>query len=289
MHVHFANMGWFYRKIAQKLNKPLVISFYGWDYERLPFLYPKFKKRFQILFAQADAFICEGPHGAKILASHGCPKEKIKIVKLGVQVDKIAYVQRAKKANELSLLQLASFTQKKGHIYTVQAFKLALIKCPNMHLTLVGGDAGVKKEIESFVLSHLLQDKVTILEAIDYTLLYAFLADYQVFTQPSCYAEDMDCEGGAPIALLDAQATGMPVIATTHCDIPMEVVDQKTGLLSPEKDVSSLAENIKRFYEMDQEKYDSFAQAGHKHVVAKFDIGKNVMHLTKTYSELKQI
>ncbi len=286
IHAHFANMGWFYRQITQKLAKPFVISFYGWDYEQLPYLYPKYKKRFKILFAQADAFICEGPHGARILASYGCPKEKIKIVKLGVETAKIKFVHRAKKANELHLIQLATFTQKKGHIYTVQAFQHALLECPNMHLTLVGGDGGTKEEINAFIHNHQLQNKITIIDAIDYSLLYSFLADYQLFIQPSCYADDLDCEGGAPIALLDAQATGMPVIATTHCDIPMEVIHQKTGLLSPEKDITSLAENIKRFYKMAPSEYNSFAQAGREHVMWHFDSSENALQLYDIYIHL---
>ncbi len=63
---------------------------------------------------------------------------------------------------------------------------------------------------------------------------------------PVATLKDMDCEGGAPVVLLDAQATGMPVISTTHCDIPDEVVHGETGLLSPEKDVGALAELIKK-------------------------------------------
>ena len=38
----------------------------------------------------------------------------------------------------------------------------------------------------------------------------------------------MDCEGGAPIVLLDAQATGLPIISTKHCDIPDEVSHKKS-------------------------------------------------------------
>ncbi len=284
IHVHFANNAWFYRKISQKLNKPLIISFYGWDYEQLPYLLPAYKTRFKKLFAQASAIICEGPHGAKILASYGCPKEKIHIVKLGVNPDLIKFIQRPKKVNELSLIQLASFTEKKGHIFTVKAFQKALAQCPNMHLTLVGGDSGTKQEIKNFILTHQLDKKITLLNAIDYAQLYSFLADYQVFIQPSCYSGDRDCEGGAPIALLDAQATGMPIIATTHCDIPMEVIDKKTGLLAAEKDIDALSENIKYFYEMEQSEFDDFAQAGRQHIEHKFDIKNNSKKLWQVYS-----
>ena len=289
IHIHFANVAWFYHRIAMDLNVPMVISFYGWDYEKLPHLHPEYQDRFKILFAKASAILCEGPHGAKILASYGCPQEKIKIVKLGVQTSKIKFVHRVKKANELKLIQLASFTQKKGQIYTVQAFHQALDLCPNMHLTLVGGEreGGNRQAIQTYITKHHLQPKITLVSSIDYALLHSYLADFQVFIQPSCYADDFDCEGGAPIAILDAQATGMPIISTTHCDIPMEVLDGQTGLLSAEKDVADLSKSIVRFYGMDQRKYDAFAKAARKHISSHFDIKKNTSSLQLLYAAIK--
>ncbi len=288
IHIHFANVAWFYHAIASDLNVPMVISFYGWDYEKLPHLYPEYQDRFKILFAKASAIICEGPHGAKILEKAGCPKEKIKIVRLGVQTNQIPFVKRTKKAAELKLIQLASFTQKKGHIYSVKAFHLALKECPNMHLTLVGGERedGRQAHIIQYIKKHRLQKKISILSSIDYSTLHSFLADFQVFIQPSCYADDFDCEGGAPIAILDAQATGMPIIATTHCDIPMEVIDDETGLLSPEKDAAGIRESISRFYEMEQVEYDGFAQAARRHVEAEFEVEKNAEQLGRTYKDI---
>jgi len=93
----------------------------------------------------------------------------------------------------------------------------------------------------------------------------------------------MDCEGGAPIVLLDAQATGMPVISTTHCDIPEEVVHNKTGLLCPEKNIIALAEAMKFFYRMTQCDFDVFASAAREHVSANYNIILNAAKLQKIY------
>ena len=137
----------------------------------------------------------------------------------------------------MKLVQIASFTEKKGHIYTVKAFAKALNTCPNLALTLVGDDREpiVKKQILDYIQKKHLEKKIKILDFVDFSRLYEFLKDFQVFIHPSCYAKDKDCEGGAPIILLDAQATGMPVISTTHCDIPSEVIHNKTGLAKPRK------------------------------------------------------
>ena len=116
-----------------------------------------------------------------------------------------------------------------------------------------------------------------------YAELYEFLKDYHVFIHPSHYSDAKDCEGGAPVVLLDAQSTGLPVIATTHCDIPGSVVHNKSGLLTPERDVTSLSDSIVRFYHMGQEEYNTFAMAGRKHVEEEFDVKVSAKRLEKLY------
>jgi colanic acid/amylovoran biosynthesis glycosyltransferase len=287
MHSHFASIGWEYRKLARKLAIPQVVSFYGLDYEWLPYVEPSWRKRYQVLFKEADLFLCEGSHGAKILRNAGCPPEKIKILHLGVDTEKIPVVRRFKKTGELSLLQIASYNQKKGHIYTLRAFIEALRDCPNMTLTLVGRDhEGITKNLQQMLKGTSAESRVTFMDQIDFERLYDFMADYQVFIHPSCYADDMDCEGGAPVVLLDAQATGMPVIATTHCDIPEEVIDGKTGLLSAERDVPTLAASIRRFYRMNEEEYQTFSQAARSHVEAFYNVRDNAAQLQQMYDLL---
>ncbi|HYG37758.1 MAG TPA: glycosyltransferase family 4 protein [Cytophagales bacterium] len=288
LHSHFAPMAWKFHPIALKLRVPHVISFYGYDYEKLLFINPEWKEKYKVLFKEADMFICEGNHGAKIILQQGCPSEKISTIRLGVNVNEIPFIKRNKRKGELKLLQIASFTEKKGHYYTVAAFIKTLETCPEMHLTLVGGDKdGVsrKRVLELIEESHS-GNKITLLESIDFSRLYNFMEDYQVFIHPSCYASDMDCEGGAPVVLLDAQATGMPVIATTHCDIPDEVIDKTTGLLSPEKDIEALSESIKTFYNMDEATYNKYSFAARKHVEENFDASKNSKHLREIYRKL---
>lgn len=288
VHAHFANIGWEFRKVAQRLKVPLVISFYGWDYEKLPYTKPEYKERFKILFEIADAFICEGNHGASILENYGCREEKIFVVPLGVRPSEIPFVKREKRSDHLKLVQIASFTEKKGHKYSIEAIAKIIKEYPNIELTFIGNDnelmrrEKLKKQVENFNLT----DKIRFLPPIDYKNLYNTLAHFDVFIHPSCYASDRDCEGGAPVVLLDAQATGMPVISTTHCDIPDEVVEGRTGLLSPEKDINVLAENIEAFYKMDNEKYQEFARQARSHIEQYYNIELNAIQLMKIYNKI---
>ena len=287
VHAHFANVAWFYKELMEQKDRPFVVSFYGWDYEQLAFLHPEYEERLKIIFAKAKAIICEGDHGKKVIVAKGCPGSKVHVINLGVEVDRIPFFNRTKIRNSLKLVQIATFTEKKGHVYTIQAFHQALQNAPNIHLTIVGGGkVKIINEIKDYVLKHELSRNVTILEAIDFKKLYQFLENFDVFIHPSCYASDRDCEGGAPIVLLDAQATGMPVLSTFHCDIPQEVINNKTGFLVKEKDVKSLSEKIIDFYKMDNSSYSNFSKNCRKHVAENYDVKKTFLGLYEIYGRI---
>lgn len=288
IHTHFAPYAWAYRRIALKLKVPFVISFYGFDYEMRPFSHPAYVRYYSWLFRYADAIICEGPHGAQTLAKMGCPQKKIRIVNLGVEIKHKTYQKRKKGKNQLRLVQIASFVEKKGQWYAVFAFAEALRTCPNMSLTLVGNapDAALKKQVELLIDEKDLNDHIQIVDWIDYDNIDLFLKNYDVFIHPSCYSASRDCEGGAPIVLLDAQINGLPVISTNHCDIPNEVLHEQTGLLSIEKDYLSIAQSIIRFYHMDEKEYERFSLAAYQHVIDQFNVDNSGRALSQIYADL---
>lgn len=287
VHSHFAQVGWKYRNLVRRLHAAHVVSFYGLDYEQLASLHPIWKKRLPKLFNEADLFVCEGPHGASLLARQGCPEHKIRIGKLGVATDSIAFVVRDKPAGQLRLLQLASFREKKGHVDSVQAFAVARQQCPNMHLTLAGASPGeVFDQVMAEIYRHNLSAHVTLMPGVPLDALHGLMSDYDVFIHPSRHAADGDCEGGAPIVLLDAQATGMPVISTRHCDIPQEVVEGATGILCEEGDVDGLAKAIGVFYAMPATRYLEYAHAARRHVEQQFDIRDCACHIESLYRGL---
>ena len=121
IHSHFSFVGWNFRKVAKMLDIPHVISFYGFDYEYLPRCFPEWRKRYPILLDEASLLLCEGNHGAAILERMGCPAEKIQVCRLGVHTENIPFFKRNKQPESLNLLQIASFTEKKGHIYSSSA------------------------------------------------------------------------------------------------------------------------------------------------------------------------
>ena len=88
--------------------------------------------------------------------------------------------------------------------------------------------------------------------------------------QHSVRASDGDSEG-TPVAVLEAGAAGLPVVATRHAGIMDVVVDGETGLLVDEGDVDGMARCMVQL----AREPDVAARLGEKarnHIVAEFSM-----------------
>ena len=284
LHAHFGPLGCDYLDLSQRLGVPLVTSFYGYDYESVPFQKPAYREKYRRLFQGAAAITCAGPYGREVLLRQGCPPERLHILPMSMRPAEFPFFSREKQAGALRLVQVASFTEKKGFMDTLRAVQIALKTCPGLQLTIAGeqSDPALVRQLRAFIRDQHLENAVQWLDFVPHRELPAFLRPFDVFIQPSCYTRLRDCEGG-PVSILEAQASGMPVISTTHFDIPQEVVDGQTGLLAPEKDPLALARHIERFYGMDNETFQCFARAAAAHVRAGFDVAETGRRLRGVY------
>lgn len=288
LHAHFGPIGYHYLPLAKQLGIPLIVSFYGYDYESLTTRKPFWKTRYAALFKSAAAVVCLGPHGREALIGQGCPPEKITIVPMSIPPEAFPYCQRAKQPGQLRLLQVATIKEKKGFLYTLQALRTALEHCPNIHLTIAGErhDRELVRQMQAFIETNSLEKHIRWLDFLPPDELPTFFATSDVFIHPSCYTADRDSEG-APAVILEAQSSGLPVISTTHADIPSEVLHGQTGLLAPERDVDALSRHIERFYRMENDEYQHFSRNARAHVEQFFDVQKNATLLRELYARVR--
>jgi colanic acid/amylovoran biosynthesis glycosyltransferase len=98
-------------------------------------------------------------------------------------------------------------------------------------------------------------------------------------------ASDGDTEGGAPVSLIEMAATGMPIVSTTHCDIPEVIKPGITGLLAPEKDVEALVNHL-RWYINHSAEWGSLLDAGRKHIETNYDAKLQGQKLAAIYQDI---
>jgi colanic acid/amylovoran biosynthesis glycosyltransferase len=286
IHAHFADAGCRWLSEKKRAGRPLVVSFYGVDYRKLPQMYPELQAQYQTMFQVAAAIICEGPYAAAELQRMGCSAHKIHVVPFGIDPLHIdQHKPRQKPAGRLKLLQAATFTPKKGQLDTVRAFHAALPYCPRATLTFVGeiGDKAYHKSVVGFIRQYQLQGKVVLRDFVPASDFEAFMKSFDAVIQPSHYAPDGDCEGGAPVALLDAQRVGLPLIVSDHCDIPFVVRPDGSALVSAEGDVGALAQHIIAMYNMSPAAYSRMSEEGMRHVHLDFNLSVSGQKLYRVY------
>jgi colanic acid/amylovoran biosynthesis glycosyltransferase len=79
-------------------------------------------------------------------------------------------------------------------------------------------------------------------------------------------------------------ATGMPIISTTHCDIPEIVRADGSALLAEEHDIDGLAAHLLRLARH-PETWPAMGRAGREHAEAAFDLEGQGRALAAHYQE----
>ena len=108
----------------------------------------------------------------------------------------------------------------------------------------------------------------------------------RVFCLPSITAENGDAEGLA-IVLMEAQASGVPVITSRFTGTHEGVAHGETGFAFPERNVDDLAEKLTRVL-LDDVLADSMSAAGPAFIAARFDIGSCTRDLESLYDSVHQ-
>jgi glycosyltransferase involved in cell wall biosynthesis len=85
---------------------------------------------------------------------------------------------------------------------------------------------------------------------------------------------------GIPVALMEAMAMGLPVVASAISGIPELVESEHTGLLVPPRDPSALADALQRLIQ-NREMGHLMGQAGREKVIRRFDLGTNTKQLLR--------
>lgn len=291
LHSHFGNRGYFDLALKQKLKIPQVTTFYGHDVSLLP-QEERWRKRLGVLFEQCNLILAEGNYMKRTLLELGCPASKVIVQHLGVNLEKIPFIpRRINDHKNIKILIAGTFREKKGITYALEAFAKLTSKYKNIEVTLVG-DAGrsqreidYKKEITTIISTQKIADKVNYLGFLPYPAFIEEAKNNHIFLSPSIHPSDGETEGGAPVALIEMSAYGMPIVSTFHCDIPEVVVDGESGFLVQEKDTNGLAERLEHLINH-PELWESMGKAGRKHVEKEFNIVKQAAKLESIYDSL---
>ena len=230
----------------------------------------------------ADRVITSGEAIRQVVVGAGAPPERVIAIPAGVNLEAFPFGRRAPDtARELDLGSpvigsVAMFRGSKGHPQLLQAFAQVREKRPSASLLLVGD--GIRRAWVQ-QLAH----AAGLAESVVFTGFRpdvpALLGTMDCFVLASTRTE------GVPQALLQAFATGVPVVASRIGGIPEVVTDEETGLLVESDSVPALVAAIGRVLD-DPDASARRARAARALVEARFSHARSIDRLLHLYDEL---
>jgi colanic acid/amylovoran biosynthesis glycosyltransferase len=292
LHSHFGHIAWRDLGAARDAGIPQVVTFYGRDVVGLPREDARWVQRYPEMFARVAAIFCEGPHMARCVVALGADPARVHVHHLGVDLSRIPFQPRVWKPGQpLRILLAGAFREKKGIPDALEAISRLRRRRPGLPLevTLIGdhsGDAATRAEaarIHTAIARHRLP--VRLLGFQPHQRLYEEAYAHHIFLSPSVEAQDGDTEGGAPVTLIELAASGMPVVSTTHCDIPNVVRHGESALLAPEHDVELLAQHLELLVDAPG-RWRPLAAAARTRIEMEFDAQRQGARLAAQYQRV---
>ena len=282
IHAEHGGLACLAYQISQAFDLPLIVSFIGADAssdlrtERYVSL-----SQLQSVFRRAFAVIVLSKVMKERLVSVGCPRGKIAEVHLGVDMNMFPFREREIEPHgKVRFLFVGRLAEKKGIDIAVRAFS-KLLKSYSMAELHVIGDGPMRSVVEKLVTELQLNSVVKLYGTQPPQFVRQMMQNCDLFVLPSQTAQDGDQEG-TPTVLIEAQAAGMPVLSTYHAGIPEQVIHGKTGLLTEEKNIDGLTENMLWMVDNPQ-KWSIMGRTGRQHISKNYNIKREVRKLEDIY------
>lgn len=288
IHAHFGPDGVMILPTARKLGVPLVVTFHGFDAQmsrrallrtRMPtnwqfLLHERQLQREGALFIAVSNFI-----RGKLIAK-GYPPEKVVVQHIGIDTGKFAPGDES--LREKVILNVSRHVACKGLDTLLRGFARVCRDFPEWRLVQIGagGETGALKQLAA---SLGIEDQVVWLGAQPHEQVRDWMRRASIYAQASQQDEAGQTEAFG-IVLLEAAASGLPVIATRSGGMPEAVVEGETGFMFPERGDSELSNLLLTL--MDQpERRLQMGRAGRQYAL-RFDIRLKTQELEALYEKV---
>lgn len=259
--------------VVKSLEIPIVVHFHGFDATDKEVL-KIYEEKYKDVFCYASSVISVSTKMTEDLKKLGCPPEKIILNTYGPNPDFFNIKPHFKKKQ---FVAIGRFVDKKAPYLTMLAFKKVTEQFAEAEL-IMGGDGPLLNacKILSKVLG--LSEKITFTGVMHPSDIMRTFESSLAFLQHSIVPESGDTEG-TPVAILEAGAAGLPVIATYHAGIPDVIKHDETGFLVNELDIEKMAEYMLLLYSR-PDRAAELGAASSRFIKEKFSLDRHLQCLT---------
>jgi len=291
LHAHTGVSGAHALPLARRLRLPLVVTFHGYDATatddelgRWPLRGRIFLQRRNAMKRECARVLAVSGFIRSLLLEQGWPRERVLLHYMGVDTELFRPDGSAAPLSQRAPIVFFAgrLIEKKGLEYLIDAMRLVTARIPAAEVVIAGHGERLtplqRRAAEARV-------RVRFLGRVGPEEVRTWMARAQLYCMPSVRAADGDGEG-LPTAIIEAMASGLPVVATTHAGVPEAVRHGETGLLAPERDSVALAEHLIALLG-DPALRERMGAAARAHAVASFDHRRQAASLASIYDEVR--
>jgi colanic acid/amylovoran biosynthesis glycosyltransferase len=289
IHAHFGIDGTNMLGLQDRLNIPSIVTLHGYDvttrrdeWKRIR-LGRRYLARLPKLFQRTSRFLCVSNAIRQRAINAGFPEAKLVVHYTGVDCARFTPLESRQRDRTL-IVFVGRLTEVKGCEYLLRAMAL-LEPLAGMNAPpglVVIGDGPLRGELEA--LSRRLKLNAQFLGAQPSEVVRLWIGKARVLCNPSVTSAEGNAEGFGMV-FAEAQAMGTPVVSSLSGGIPEAVCDGKTGLLAPERDVTTLATHLHRFL-TDDAFWQTCSIRATARVRERFDLHKQTRLLENIYEEV---
>ena len=223
IHCHFGpngKLGCFLK--GRGIPAPVVTSFYGYDVSLS--LATGGREFYREMLREGDLFLPISDGFKSRLLALGCEPHKIVVYHSGIDLRAFPFVpRRLDPGKPVAVLTVGRLVEKKGHDYALRAVaKFAAVGRDIRYV--IAGDGPLSGALRACAARLGIEGRVRFTGAVDHDEVRGLLSGAHLFLLPSVTARNGD-EEGIPISIMEAQASGLPVLSTRHSGIPELVAD----------------------------------------------------------------
>jgi colanic acid/amylovoran biosynthesis glycosyltransferase len=272
VHAHFAGMA---ARTAFWIAKFFPITFSFTAHANDIFAPRKFEIGLDKLVEAARVVVTETDYAEKFLRER-FPERADRIHRIYNGLTLAEFGRATFSSDPALIVAIGRLIAKKGFANLIHASAL-LVDRERSFRCEIFGDGPLENQLRAQIEELGLQERVQLLGAKPQPEIKERLANASVFVMPSMPEADGGMDN-LPTVIMEAMATGLPVVSTRIGGIPEMVIDNQTGFLVQPEDAVALAGAIERVTN-DRSLGRKLGQAGYERSQKLFSIEKNVREL----------
>lgn len=240
------------------------------------------------LFKTADLLLPVSEYFRKRLVEIGAPAQKAIVHRIGIDTKKFRFQPRSIEPNQpLKVLTIARLVEKKGLEYSIHAVSNLMKKYPEKSIRYhIIGEGPFAGDVRKLIHDLKVEQSVFLLGGMEHEAVLDWMMRSHIYILASVTAANGDQEG-IPVSLMEAMATGMPVLSTYHSGIPELITHGVNGYLAPEKDVESLTRALEQLM-LQPESWPALGTAARKTIETNYSIENQITGLVRIFEGLKE-